>query len=105
MPVTAVFVDSAPLLLSCLKQLNATSADLAMDLEGNELGRVGTLSVLQIFARGSSTVFVIDITTLGSKGLDTTEDGMPSLRQILEGSRRKVSGLAHPSCIAHQYRS
>ena len=95
MPASAVFVDSEPSLLSCLKQLDATSADLAIDLEGNELGRIGTLSVLQIFARGSDSVFVIDITTLGSKGFDVTEAGVPSLRQILEGSRRKVSTDIH----------
>ena len=72
---------------------------LAIDAEGNCLGRNGTLSTVQIYPENGETVYIVDFTTMGATALAEVEDGVPSLKQVLESPRKKVSfqRLQHPS--------
>ncbi|KAJ9646537.1 hypothetical protein H2201_000626 [Coniosporium apollinis] len=54
------------------------------DAEGNNLGRHGTLSVLQVYVLPLDHVYLIDVTTLKGAAFDTPGKGGLTLRMILE---------------------
>lgn len=85
-------MDSESLLQECLQDIGANLPRLAIDLEGNDLGRQGTLSLIQIYPENGKTVWLVDVTVLGKKAFDTaTFDNNLTLKQILEGSQVKVN--------------
>lgn len=61
--------------------------ELACDSEGNNLGRNGSLTLLQIYIRSQSHTYVFDVQTLGEKALFDTEYGGQSLRKLMESKR------------------
>lgn len=58
-----------------------------VDLEGVNLGRHGTISIMQILVPPTPLVFLIDVIALGEKAFTTTEKGGRSLRNVLENKR------------------
>lgn len=83
-------VDTPALLAQCVADISR-GQDLAVDLEGVNLCRKGTLCLLQIMRRFSDTIWVVDITVLGHAAFRTTHQGT-SLKAVLESrSITKVS--------------
>ncbi|PPQ80271.1 hypothetical protein CVT24_006603 [Panaeolus cyanescens] len=83
-----VFVDTPTTLIDCLEDIsspNGTHArDLAIDLEGVNLSRDGRIAIIQIVAKGSTTVWIVDVTTLGQHAFNHCSPNGQSLRGILE---------------------
>lgn len=84
------FIDTTLGVRDFLEQLHTGSEKeplLYVDLEGNNLSRHGTISLLTIFVEPRKTVHLIDITTLGHEAFSTaTSDGL-TLKSILESSQ------------------
>jgi exonuclease 3'-5' domain-containing protein 1 len=57
---------------------------LYVDLEGNDLCRHGTLSLVTILAEPRHTVHLIDVKTLGSAAFTTSASNGKTIQQILE---------------------
>lgn len=57
-----------------------------LDLEGYNLGRDGTLALMQIYVPGTSIVYILDVHNLGAAAFDTPgiRTDSTTLRQILE---------------------
>ncbi|PPR07332.1 hypothetical protein CVT26_013648 [Gymnopilus dilepis] len=85
-----ILVDSVSILEQCLADVSSTSvAQLAIDLEGIDLCRHGKISILQIFADSSNTIWLIDITTLDSSAFDHMDEEGRCLRNVLQDSCAK----------------
>lgn len=89
-----VLVDTSALLIKCLKDLGSASV-IAVDLEGVDLCHKGCISLLQAYAKGSCTLWVIDVTVLKKSAFELPDGGNGmSLKEVLEaGSIRKVSSI------------
>lgn len=90
-------VDECFGLKECIKDVYSANPKeaVAVDLEGVDLGRQGRVAIMQLHAKGSCTVWLIDVTVLGSSAFDTTDDKGKSLRGLLEDSAiKKVSGFS-----------
>ncbi|KAF9051874.1 ribonuclease H-like domain-containing protein [Panaeolus papilionaceus] len=89
-PHSTVFVDTLDLLNDCLQDISPVGKpapeELAIDMEGVNLCRDGRVATLQIVANKSTTVWVIDITTLGREAFDHTTADKQSLRAVLQSS-------------------
>ncbi|TLD14248.1 uncharacterized protein PgNI_02816 [Pyricularia grisea] len=72
--------------LSSLLPLPTNPPSLYIDLEGINLSRIGTISILQIYAAPLDHVYLIDVHTLGSDAFTTNSCGPTgqTLKQILE---------------------
>lgn len=82
-------VDTIPLLEGCLEELKNESI-LSVGFEGRNLGRTGSLSLIQVNAENSDVVWLLDVTVLGRQVLDHQAFGF-SVKQMLEDeSIRKV---------------
>lgn len=57
---------------------------LYVDLEGNNLSRHGTLSLVTIFVESESKVYFVDVTTLQHDAFDTAGSNGRTLRAVLE---------------------
>lgn len=82
-----VFVDSIPLLSTSLSQLSnliTESPSLFLDLEGIQLGRHGSISILQLYAPSQRKILIIDVYGLKDKAFTTVDDCGNSLKSILE---------------------
>ena len=83
-----VLVDTSDSLRNCLSVINPlplqAPVHIAVDLEGVKLCRDGRLSIIQLFVKGSDTVWLIDVTTLGNVAFDTVDEQGRSLRGFLE---------------------
>ncbi|RMZ87149.1 hypothetical protein DV736_g5631, partial [Chaetothyriales sp. CBS 134916] len=55
-----------------------------IDLEGVNLGRLGTVAIIQLLVPPSPIVHLIDIHVLGAKAFEVTTDDATSLKSILE---------------------
>lgn len=66
---------------------NASSAFsdrlLSIDIEGKNLGRNGTISIIQLYSYGDDTVYLIDILTLGAAAFDPLSSDQ-NMRLLLE---------------------
>ena len=78
-PLLAAFLDS-------LKDIEGEPPSLYVDLEGNNLSRLGTLSLVTILIEPRKKVYLIDVTTLGRNAFDTAGSDGRRLRDILESS-------------------
>lgn len=90
----SIFIDTTSSLSALLATLTNTPLassteklpSLYIDLEGNNLGRHGTISLLTLYILPTNTTYLIDITTLSSLAFTTPPPTSPSttLRSILE---------------------
>lgn len=71
-------------LLQGLTELPAWPPSLFIDLEGVNLSRHGTISILQIFVSSTQKTFLVDIYTLKDKAFSHSTSNGSSLRSILE---------------------
>jgi hypothetical protein len=90
-----IWVDDAAKIsnmLSDIKELHKPGgAPLFIDLEGIDLCRNGTISIVQIHSEVMAHTFLVDVFTLGERAFDSKIDGLPSLKDVLEDARvRKV---------------
>ncbi|KAF5623292.1 3' 5' exonuclease [Fusarium tjaetaba] len=67
------FIDSIP-----------ESATLYLDLEGNNLSRNGTITIITILVRPTEVTKLIDVQTLGSAAFTTPATGRKTLKAVLE---------------------
>lgn len=89
---------SNPTLISSVPELKAflssipPSCTLYLDLEGNNLSRHGTISLITILLHPQKTVHLIDVLTLGTTAFTTPSNNAKTLKSILED-------LNIPKCI------
>ena len=65
-----VFVDTRAALMDMLSELNLSTTvppHLFIDLQGNNLSRHGTISILTVLDRSLAKVFLVDVHTLGAE--------------------------------------
>ncbi|QKX62540.1 uncharacterized protein TRUGW13939_09701 [Talaromyces rugulosus] len=82
-------VDSGSLLQSVIDeiiQLPTNVPSLFMDLEGIQLGRHGSLSIMSLYLAPKKRVYLIDIHKLGTEAISTVNSKGKSLKFILESS-------------------
>jgi exonuclease 3'-5' domain-containing protein 1 len=82
-------INTSPLLkafLDGLKDIEGEPPSLYVDLEGNNLSRLGTLSLVTVLVGPGEKVYLIDVTTLGRDAFDVAGSDGRSLRSILESS-------------------
>lgn len=72
--------------ISKLAQPKDQALVLFMDTEGYSLGRNGTLSIVQIYIRELSTVYIVDVHTLGGLAFTTSTPESGSFKDILEST-------------------
>ena len=82
-------VDNTPTLQKCLAAICPHASDIAIDIEGVSLGRNGRIAIVQLFARGSKTVWLVDVTTLGARAFDEADEQGRCLRDVFKDSNRK----------------
>lgn len=74
-----------------LPDCNDSIPSLYVDLEGNNLSREGTLSLITVLVEPRHTVHLIDVTGLGNAAFTTEGSGGRTMKQILESQEvRKV---------------
>lgn len=71
-------------LLDALAHLPACSPSLFIDLEGVNLSRHGTISILQIYASSVKKTFLIDVYTSRDEAFSHPASDGSNLRSILE---------------------
>ncbi|KAK0612665.1 ribonuclease H-like domain-containing protein [Bombardia bombarda] len=71
-------------LVDALDGQPTTPPSLYMDLEGINLSRHGSISILQVFVLPSRQTYLVDIHTLGDKAFSTQGANGRTLREILE---------------------
>lgn len=87
-PQTVVaLVDSVSALLDLLDDLAnlpVSPPSLYIDLEGVQLGRHGSISILSLYLATTKRVYLVDIHILGGAAFSTTNSTAHSLKSILE---------------------
>jgi exonuclease 3'-5' domain-containing protein 1 len=92
-----VLVDTTDVLHDCLSVIAplpspSSPLPIAIDVEGINLCRDGRVCIIQLFVKGSDTVWLIDVTTLGNVAFTDVDDQGRSLRGFLQDtSVTKVS--------------
>ncbi|KAL6822086.1 ribonuclease H-like domain-containing protein [Trichoderma sp. SZMC 28015] len=84
---TTQWIDTIPALSKVVDALTGLPVDtpsLYVDLEGQNLSRHGTISILQIHFRPTNTTYLIDVQSLGSKCFSTSGETRWTLKAILE---------------------
>ncbi|KAI3392589.1 hypothetical protein diail_5463 [Diaporthe ilicicola] len=89
-----IIVDSKPKLVSLLDKLSAVRPpkspidppSLYCDIEGQSLGRHGTISILSLFLYPDNTAYLIDVHTLKHDAFTTANENGTTLKGILESS-------------------
>lgn len=79
-------IDTAAALIAFLDSLGECTGQppsLYVDLEGNNLSRSGTLSLITILVEPQQKVYFVDVTTLNKEAFDTTGSKKRSIRSIL----------------------
>ena len=87
MSPTIVLVDTTALIDQCLSDISPATGlrpKLALDLEGVNLCRHGSVSIVQIFAETSNVIWLVDITTLGREAFDHKDTNGQSLREVFQ---------------------
>ena len=80
-------IDTASTLQAFLTDLPTDTNDqpsLYVDLEGNDLSRNGTLSLITILVEPRHTVHMIDVKTLGTAAFTTPDSNGKTIQQMLE---------------------
>ena len=90
----SILIDTLPSLTALLDELVAAQYGptmLYVDLEGDDLSRHGTLSLMTVLVVPKQTVYLIDVTTLGATAFGTAGAKETTLRNVLEsGTYTKV---------------
>lgn len=84
---TTQWIDTLPALSKVVDALTGLPVDrpsLYIDLEGQNLSRYGTISILQIHVRPTNTTYLIDVQSLGGKCFSTPGEARWTLKAILE---------------------
>lgn len=87
-----IIVDSEPKLVSLLDKLSVVSPptkptdppSLYFDIEGQNLGRHGTMCILSLFLYPDDTAYLIDVQTLQADTFTTANETGTSLKGVLE---------------------
>ena len=82
-------VDSKPSVVSLIDQLEhipTQPPSLYLDLEGVNLSRHGSISIVQLFVLPKNHVFLIDVFVLGEDAFSTSNGSETNLRSILESA-------------------
>ncbi|KJY02516.1 hypothetical protein TI39_contig47g00017 [Zymoseptoria brevis] len=82
-----IFIDTTAALADFLGGLGETLGQpprLYMDLEGNDLSRAGTLSLVTILLEPEKDVYLIDVTTLGQKAFTTADNSGRTFKSVME---------------------
>jgi exonuclease 3'-5' domain-containing protein 1 len=92
LPNKSTFVDTVEKLAKFLEIIQAVKdldPDIFCDCEGDNLGRNGTFSLLQVMIAPKDHTWIIDITVLKDKAFDTRGPGLSgrTLREIMEDSQ------------------
>ncbi|KAL8730798.1 MAG: hypothetical protein Q9181_004542 [Wetmoreana brouardii] len=86
--ITSRFIDSSDSvrsLIDAIVNLPTSPPSLYLDLEGIELGRKGSISILQIFAVPANCVYLIDVHILQGHAFQTPgTDGQTTLKSIFK---------------------
>jgi len=89
--MASTVIDTVPLMASFLDSLvdlvpeNADSPpSLYLDLEGNNLGRNGSLTMIQVLVYPRNHVYLIDVLALGEKTFSTKGSNGKTFKEILE---------------------
>lgn len=90
----SIVVDSEPKLLALLDKLSVLEhpteptdpPSLYFDIEGQNLGRHGTMSILSLFIHPGDTTYLIDVHTLQGNTFDTANEEGTTLKGVLESS-------------------
>ena len=92
-------VDTVELLDLCLDDITSKSVSrLAVDFEGIDLSRNGTISLVQIISNLSTFVWVIDVFALGAEAFSHTGPQGQSLKSTLEDSETMKASKVHRGC-------
>lgn len=73
--------------LDTMVNLPTTPPSLYLDLEGINLSRQGSISIVQIHVAPKNVTYSIDVHTLGAQAFTTSGSLGRNLKSILEGSR------------------
>ena len=87
--IKTIIVDSVALLQSVIGEMMTLRTDtpsLFIDLEGYQLGRHGSISVMSIYTPPKEKIYLIDIHRLGADAFFTVNADGKSLKYILESS-------------------
>ncbi|SPO04166.1 uncharacterized protein DNG_06849 [Cephalotrichum gorgonifer] len=76
--------EAVSALVDVLHGLPVRPPSLYIDIEGVNLSRQGTISILQVFVRPKSRTYLVDIHILGNKAFATPGANGGTLKQILE---------------------
>lgn len=85
-PPSSNVISTIPSLQTFLSSLRKGHQTLCLDLEGQNLGRNGTLTLISIHLLPDQETHIIDVQTLGTAAFTTT-DGTTTLKSILEDER------------------
>lgn len=77
-------VSALTTLLDSLEGLRNSPPSLFVDLEGDNLSRHGTVSILQLYVQPEGHVYLIDVHRLGAEAFDTPNANGLTLRSVLE---------------------
>lgn len=77
-------LDALKQFLKTLPEITWETPDIFIDLEGNNLSRHGTLSLITILIASTNKVYLIDIHILGKPAFTTSDPGSQTLQQLLE---------------------
>lgn len=87
--MSSTLIDTAAgmtTLLDSLATVPNSPPALFLDLEGVDLGRNGTISIIQAFVQPLNHVYLIDIHVLGATAFSTPSSTGPTLKSILESA-------------------
>jgi exonuclease 3'-5' domain-containing protein 1 len=79
-------VDAIRVFVDCLVNLPNNPPSLYIDIEGVNLSRHGSISILQVLVLPKRETFLLDIHTLGDKAFSTSGASGQTLKDILESS-------------------
>lgn len=83
-PILVDTVSSLKSFLQALPPCHERRPGLYVDLEGNDLCREGTLSLVTVFVETQRSVHLIDVTPLRGQAFSTTDSDGRTLKSILE---------------------
>lgn len=90
MPTFSTFVDSLDAVRTLVQAIEESPVQppfLFLDLEGINLSRHGSISILQILIPTTESVFIIDVHTLKGKVFETPSHSGLKLKEVLESNK------------------
>lgn len=82
-------VDTVPVLSALLDHIGnvpTSPPSLFLDLEGVNLGRHGSISIISLYVASSGNIYLVDVHCLGKLVFETSNNRGTSLKSILESS-------------------